>query len=79
MNTLSPLIPQHLPKNPLTPLILPSIPIIIYLSLTFQSPIPLSSLLPLLHHLFIIIPIFTFFTLQLHLTFIPPLLTILPY
>ena len=61
INTVSPLIGQELAKNAVTALILASIGIIIYVSLRFEWRMGLSSVLALLHDVFIIIAIFSLF------------------
>ena len=79
INTVSPLIGQELAKNAVTALILASIGIIIYVSLRFEWRMGLSSVLALLHDVFIIIAIFSLFRLEVDLTFIAAVLTIVGY
>lgn len=79
INTVSPLIGQELAKNAVTALILASIGIIIYVSLRFEWRMGLSSVLALLHDVFIIIAIFSLFRIEVDLTFIAAVLTIVGY
>ena len=79
INTVSPLIGQELAKNAMNALILASIGIIIYVSLRFEWRMGLSSVLALLHDVFIIVAIFSLFRIEVDLTFIAAVLTIVGY
>ena len=79
INTVSPLIGQELAKNAMTALILASIGIIIYVSLRFEWRMGLSAVLALLHDVFIIVAVFSLFRLEVDLTFIAAVLTIVGY
>ncbi len=60
-------------------LIYASIGIIIYVSLRFEWRMGLSSVLALLHDVFIIVAIFSLFRIEVDLTFIAAVLTIVGY
>ena len=79
INSVSPLIGQELAKNAMTALILASIGIIIYVSLRFEWRMGLSAVLALLHDIFIIVAVFSLFRLEVDLTFIAAVLTIVGY
>ena len=79
INSVSPLIGQELAKNAMTALILASIGIIIYVSLRFEWRMGLSAVLALLHDVFIIVAVFSLFRLEVDLTFIAAVLTIVGY
>lgn len=79
INSVSPLIGQELAKNAMTALILASIGIIIYVSLRFEWRMGLSAVLALLHDIFIIVAVFGLFRLEVDLTFIAAVLTIVGY
>ena len=63
INTVSPIIGQELAKNAMLALIYASIGIIIYVSLRFEWRMGLSSVLALLHDVFIIVAIFSLLTI----------------
>ncbi|HDH4916525.1 TPA: protein translocase subunit SecDF [Staphylococcus aureus] len=79
INTVSPIIGQELAKNAILALIYASIGIIIYVSLRFEWRMGLSSVLALLHDVFIIVAIFSLFRIEVDLTFIAAVLTIVGY
>ncbi len=79
INTVSPIIGQELAKNAMLALIYASIGIIIYVSLRFEWRMGLSSVLALLHDVFIIVAIFSLFRIEVDLTFIAAVLTIVGY
>ncbi|MFW3632433.1 protein translocase subunit SecDF [Staphylococcus caprae] len=79
INTVSPLIGQELAKNAITALILASLGIIIYVSLRFEWRMGLSAVLALLHDVFIIVAVFSLFRIEVDLTFIVAVLTIVGY
>ncbi|MCL9695841.1 preprotein translocase subunit SecD [Staphylococcus aureus] len=79
INTVSPIIGQELAKNAMLALINASIGIIIYVSLRFEWRMGLSSVLALLHDVFIIVAIFSLFRIEVDLTFIAAVLTIVGY
>ncbi|HDI0319063.1 TPA: protein translocase subunit SecDF [Staphylococcus aureus] len=79
INTVSPIIGQELAINAMLALIYASIGIIIYVSLRFEWRMGLSSVLALLHDVFIIVAIFSLFRIEVDLTFIAAVLTIVGY
>ena len=79
INTVSPIIGQKKKKNAMLALIYASIGIIIYVSLRFEWRMGLSSVLALLHDVFIIVAIFSLFRIEVDLTFIAAVLTIVGY
>ncbi|PNZ24044.1 bifunctional preprotein translocase subunit SecD/SecF [Staphylococcus petrasii] len=79
VNTVSPMIGQELAKNAMKALIFAAIGIIIYVSLRFEWRMGLSSVLALLHDVFIIVALFSLFRLEVDITFIAAILTIVGY
>ena len=79
INTVSPIIGQELAKNAMLALLYAAIGIIIYVSLRFEWRMGLSSVLALLHDVFIIVAIFSLFRIEVDLTFIAAVLTIVGY
>lgn len=76
---MSPVIGQELAKNALKALIYASIGIIIYVSLRFEWRMGLSSVLALLHDAFMIVAVFSLFRIEVDITFIAAVLTIIGY
>ncbi|QNQ44738.1 protein translocase subunit SecDF [Staphylococcus warneri] len=79
INTVSPLIGQELAKNAMLALVYAALGIIIYVSLRFEWRMGLSSVLALLHDVFIIVALFSLLRLEVDLTFIAAILTIVGY
>ena len=79
VNTVSPVIGQELAKNAMMALIYAAIGIIIYISLRFEWRMGLSSILALLHDAFMIVAIFSLFRIEVDITFIAAVLTIIGY
>lgn len=79
VNTVSPVIGQEIAKNALLSLIYASIGMIIYISLRFEWRMGLSSILALLHDAFMIVAVFSLFRLEVDVTFIAAVLTIIGY
>lgn len=79
VNTVSPMIGQELAKNAMKALIYAAIGIIIYVSLRFEWRMGLSSVLALLHDVFMIVALFSLFRLEVDITFIAAVLTIVGY
>lgn len=79
INTVSPLIGQELAKNAMLALVYAAVGIIIYVSLRFEWRMGLSSVLALLHDVFIIVAVFSLLRLEVDLTFIAAILTIVGY
>ncbi|MCI2790577.1 MULTISPECIES: protein translocase subunit SecDF [Staphylococcus] len=79
VNTVSPLIGQELAMNAMKALALASIGIIIYVTLRFEWRMGLSAILALLHDVFIMVAVFSIFRLEVDITFIAAVLTIVGY
>ncbi|PTH43554.1 protein translocase subunit SecDF [Staphylococcus arlettae] len=79
VNTVSPVIGQELAKNAMMALIYAAIGIIIYISLRFEWRMGLSSILALLHDAFMIVAVFSLFRIEVDITFIAAVLTIIGY
>ena len=79
VNTVSPVIGQELAKNAMLALLYASIGIIIYISFRFEWRMGLSSILALLHDAFMIVAVFSLFRLEVDITFIAAVLTIVGY
>ncbi|KKI54532.1 Protein-export membrane protein SecD [Staphylococcus equorum subsp. equorum] len=79
VNTVSPVIGQELAKNAMFALIYAAIGIIIYTTFRFEWRMGLSSVLALLHDVFIIVAVFSLFRLEVDITFIAAVLTIIGY
>ncbi|MBF7018513.1 protein translocase subunit SecDF [Staphylococcus sp. 18_1_E_LY] len=79
VNTVSPVIGQELAKNAIMALIYAAIGIIIYISFRFEWRMGLSSVLALLHDAFMIVAVFSLFRLEVDITFIAAVLTIIGY
>ena len=78
VNTVSPMIGQELAKNAMKALIYAAIGII-YVSLRFEWRMGLSSVLALLHDVFMIVALFSLLRLEVDITFIAAVLTIVGY
>ncbi|MDT0692526.1 protein translocase subunit SecDF [Staphylococcus chromogenes] len=79
VNTVSPVIGQELAKNAMLAVLLASIGMIIYISLRFEWRMGISSIISLLHDAFMIIAVFSLFRLEVDITFIAAVLTIIGY
>ena len=79
VNTVSPVIGQELAKNAMMALLYAAIGIIIYITFRFEWRMGLSSVLALLHDAFMIIAVFSLFRLEIDITFIAAVLTIIGY
>ncbi|UXS76520.1 protein translocase subunit SecDF [Staphylococcus chromogenes] len=79
VNTVSPVIGQELAKNAMLAILLASIGMIIYISLRFEWRMGISSIISLLHDAFMIIAVFSLFRLEVDITFIAAVLTIIGY
>lgn len=79
VNTVSPVIGQELAKNAIMALIYAAIGIIIYTSFRFEWRMGLSSVLALLHDAFMIVAVFSLFRIEVDITFIAAVLTIIGY
>src|SRR5699024_3261267 len=79
VNTVSPVIGQELAKNAMMALLYVVIGIIIYITFRFEWRMGLSSVLALLHDAFMIVAVFSLFRLEVDITFIAAVLTIIGY
>ncbi|PCF49988.1 protein translocase subunit SecDF [Staphylococcus delphini] len=79
VNTVSPVIGQELAKNAMLAVLIASIGMIIYISLRFEWRMGISSIISLLHDAFMIIAVFSLFRLEVDITFIAAVLTIIGY
>ncbi|HCT0417249.1 TPA: protein translocase subunit SecDF [Staphylococcus pseudintermedius] len=79
VNTVSPVIGQELAKNAMLAVIIASIDMIIYISLRFEWRMGIASIISLLHDAFMIIAVFSLFRLEVDITFIAAVLTIIGY
>ena len=79
VNTVSPTIGKELAKNALIATAIASIGIVIYATIRFEWRMALPSLLALLHDAFMIIMVFSLFQIEVDLTFIAAVLTIIGY
>ncbi|ELD8081896.1 protein translocase subunit SecDF [Staphylococcus pseudintermedius] len=79
VNTVSPVIGQELAKNAMLAVIIASVGMIIYISLRFEWRMGIASIISLLHDAFMIIAVFSLFRLEVDITFIAAVLTIIGY
>ncbi|MCS4485629.1 protein translocase subunit SecDF [Staphylococcus americanisciuri] len=79
VNTVSPTIGQELAKNAMLAVLLASIGMIIYITLRFEWRMGISSIISLLHDAFMIIAVFSLLRLEVDITFIAAVLTIIGY
>ncbi|MDG0842631.1 protein translocase subunit SecDF [Staphylococcus equorum] len=79
VNTVSPVIGQELAKNAMFALVYAAIGIILYTTFRFEWRMGLSSVLALLHDAFMIVAVFSLFRLEVDITFIAAVLTIIGY
>lgn len=79
VNTVSSEIGKELAKNAIKSVIIASIGIIIYVTFRFEWRMGLTSVLSLLHDAFLIIAFFSIFRLEVDVTFIAAILTIIGY
>lgn len=79
VNTVSPVIGRELAKNAMFALVYAAIGIIIYTTFRFEWRMGLSSVIALLHDAFMIVAVFSLFRLEVDITFIAAVLTIIGY
>ena len=79
VNTVSPTIGQELAKNAMLAVLLASIGMIIYITLRFEWRMGIASIISLLHDAFMIIAVFSLLRLEVDITFIAAVLTIIGY
>ncbi len=79
VSTVSPTIGKELAKNAFFALILASIGIVLYVTIRFEMRMAVPAILALLHDAFFIIAVFSLLRLEVDLTFIAAVLTIIGY
>ena len=79
VSTVSPTVGKELAKNALIALVIASIGIILYVSVRFEWRMALPAVLALIHDAFFIITIFSLLRLEVDITFIAAVLTIVGY
>jgi len=79
VSTVSPTVGKELAKNALLAILIASIGIIIYVTIRFEFYMALAAVLALLHDAFFIVTVFSLTKLEVDLTFIAAVLTIVGY
>ncbi|MGA9226922.1 MAG: protein translocase subunit SecF, partial [Mesobacillus sp.] len=79
VGTVSPTIGKELAKNAMIALVISSIGIIIYVTVRFEMYMALAAVVALLHDAFLVIVVFSITRLEVDLTFIAAILTIVGY
>ncbi|MEW4370918.1 protein translocase subunit SecF [Paenibacillus kandeliae] len=79
VNTVDPAIAKELERNAIYAVLLASIGIIIYVTIRFEWRFAVASVVALLHDAFLVISVFSIFRLEVDLTFITAVLTIIGY
>ncbi|MBM4762405.1 protein translocase subunit SecDF [Bacillus sp. B15-48] len=79
VSTVSPTIGKELAKNAFVALILASIGIVLYVTIRFEMRMAVPAIIALLHDAFLIIAVFSLLRLEVDLTFIAAVLTIVGY
>lgn len=79
ISTVSPTIGKELAKNAMYALVLAAIGIIIYVALRFEWRMGVASVVALLHDAFFIVAVFSLLRLEVDITFIAAVLTIIGY
>ncbi|EIT85310.1 bifunctional preprotein translocase subunit SecD/SecF [Fictibacillus macauensis ZFHKF-1] len=79
INTVSPDVGRELARNALISVLIASIGIIIYISFRFEWLMSISAIVGLLHNAFLIVAVFSILRLEVDLTFIAAVLTIVGY
>lgn len=79
VNTVDPAIAQELERNALWAVLAASLGIIIYITIRFEWRFAVAAVVAMLHDAFIVIAIFSIFRLEVDLTFITAILTIIGY
>ncbi|CAM3705585.1 protein translocase subunit SecDF [Cytobacillus oceanisediminis] len=79
VSTVSPTVGKELAKNALIALVIASVGIIIYVTIRFEIYMAIAAVIALLHDAFFIIAIFSFTRLEVDLTFIAAVLTVVGY
>ncbi|MBQ4865151.1 protein translocase subunit SecDF [Priestia megaterium] len=79
VSTVSPTVGKELAKNAMMAIVIASIGIIIYVTIRFEFYMALAAVLALLHDAFFIVTVFSLTKLEVDLTFIAAILTIVGY
>ncbi|WP_322904560.1 protein translocase subunit SecF [Paenibacillus campi] len=79
VDTVDPTIAKELERNAIYAVLLASIGIIIYVTIRFEWRFAVASVVALLHDAFLVISVFSIFRLEVDLTFITAVLTIIGY
>ncbi|KON86922.1 preprotein translocase subunit SecD [Sporosarcina globispora] len=79
VSTVSPTVGKELAKNALIALVIASVGIIIYVTIRFEIKMAVPAVLALLHDAFFIIAVFSFTRLEVDITFIAAVLTVVGY
>ncbi len=79
VSTVSPTVGKELAKNALIALVIASVGIIIYVTIRFEIKMAVAAVIALLHDAFFIIAIFSFTRLEVDITFIAAVLTVVGY
>lgn len=79
INTVDPEMAKELGRNAIYAVLLSCIGIIIYVSIRFEWRFAIAAILSLLHDAFVVISVFSIFRLEVNLTFIIAILTIIGY
>jgi SecD/SecF fusion protein len=79
ISTVSPMVGKELAKNAMKAVAIASIGIILYVTFRFEWRMALAAIVALLHDVFFIIVLFSFTRLEVDLTFIAAVLTIVGY
>ncbi|KIV51512.1 protein translocase subunit SecF, partial [Aneurinibacillus migulanus] len=78
-STVNPIISQELARSALYSVLLASVGIVLYITIRFEFRFAVSSVLALLHNVFLVITLFSIFQIEVELTFIAAILTIVGY
>jgi SecD/SecF fusion protein len=79
VGTVSPTVGKELAKNAIISVVIASIGIIVYVTLRFEIYMALAAIVSLLHDAFLIVTVFSITRLEVDLTFIAAVLTIIGY
>ena len=79
VSTVSPVIGQELVQNAIIALIIASIGIIIYASIRFEWRMAVPAVIALLHDVFMILAVFSIFRIEVDITIIAAVLTVVGY
>ena len=79
VNTVSPTVGKELVKNAIKALLIAALGIIVYVAIRFEWRMGLGAIISLLHDVFFMIAIFSLFRMEVDITFIAAVLTIVGY